>query len=39
MRNLQEGRHDLGRHICHGRRGELYRAYQAGMEDQLGASD
>lgn len=37
MRDLQEGRHDLGRHVFHGRKGELYRAYQEGMEDQLGA--
>ena len=37
MRNLQEGRHDLGRHVFHGRKGELYRAYHEGMEDQLGA--
>jgi TnpA family transposase len=37
MRNLQEGRHDLARHIFHGRRGELHQAYRAGMEDQLGA--
>ncbi|HEY6798466.1 MAG TPA: Tn3 family transposase [Kineosporiaceae bacterium] len=37
MRNLQEGRHSLGRHVFHGRRGQLYQAYQAGMEDQLGA--
>jgi TnpA family transposase len=37
MRNLQEGRHSLGRHVFHGRKGELYRAYHAGMEDQLGA--
>jgi Tn3 transposase DDE domain-containing protein len=37
MRNLQEGRHGLGRHIFHGRKGELHRAYHAGMEDQLGA--
>ena len=37
MRNLQEGRHDLARHIFHGRRGELHRPYHAGMEDQLGA--
>jgi TnpA family transposase len=27
MRNLQEGRHDLGRHVFHGRKGELYQAY------------
>ena len=37
MRNLQEGRHDLGRHLFHGRKGELRQAYQEGMEDQLGA--
>lgn len=30
-------RHGLGRHIFHGRGGELYRAYHTGMEDQLGA--
>jgi len=37
MRNLQEGRHDLGRHLFHGRKGEPRQAYQEGMEDQLGA--
>ncbi|WP_279433396.1 Tn3 family transposase [Micromonospora sp. KC606] len=37
MRNLQEGRYDLGRHVFHGRKGELYRAYHEGMEDQHGA--
>ena len=37
MRNLQEGRHDLARHVFHGRRGDLRRAYHDGMEDQLGA--
>lgn len=37
MRNLQEGRHALGRHVFHGRGGELRHGYQAGMEDQLGA--
>jgi len=37
MRNLQEGRHALARHIFHGRHGELYQAYREGMEDQLGA--
>ena len=37
MRNLQEGRHDLGRHLFHGRKGELRQAYHEGMEDQLGA--
>lgn len=37
LRNLQEGRHALARHVFHGRRGELHQAYQEGMEDQLGA--
>ncbi|MFC4062886.1 Tn3 family transposase [Planomonospora corallina] len=37
MRNLQEGRHDLAKHLFHGRKGELRHAYQTGMEDQLGA--
>ncbi|WP_346125545.1 Tn3 family transposase, partial [Micromonospora coerulea] len=36
MRNL-EGRHDLARHIFHGRKGELHRVYRDGQEDQLGA--
>jgi TnpA family transposase len=38
IRNLQEGRHDLAQKIFHGRKGELYQRYHAGMEDQLGAS-
>jgi TnpA family transposase len=37
MRNLNEGRHDLARHVFRGRRGELHRAYHEGMEDRLGA--
>ena len=37
MRDLQEQRHGLSRHVFHGRKGELYQAYHAGMEDQLGA--
>lgn len=37
MRNLQEGRHDLGRHVFHGHKGELRHGYREGMEDQLGA--
>jgi len=37
MRNLQEGRHALARHVFHGRRGDLRQAYQQGMEDQLRA--
>ena len=37
MRNLNEGRHDLARHVYHGRTGELRHGYRDGMEDQLGA--
>jgi hypothetical protein len=37
MRNLQEFRHDLGRHVFHGKKGELRQKYHEGMEDQLGA--
>jgi hypothetical protein len=37
MRNLNEGRHDLGGHLFHGRKGELHRAYRDGQENQLGA--
>ncbi|MFI5541779.1 transposase [Nocardia sp. NPDC051900] len=37
MRNPQEERHGLGKHVFHGRKGELREAYHAGMEDQLGA--
>lgn len=37
MRNLQEGRHGLARHVFHGRKGELRQGYREGMEDQLGA--
>ena len=37
IRNLQEGRHDLGRKVFHGNKGELYQRYHTGMEDQLGA--
>jgi hypothetical protein len=33
----QEGRHALARKIFHGRAGQLYRHYQEGMEDQIGA--
>ena len=35
--NLTEGRHALGRKIFHGRKGEMYRHYFDGMEDQLSA--
>ncbi len=37
VRNLQEGRHDLARHVFHGHKGELRQAYREGQEDQLGA--
>lgn len=37
IRNLQESQHSLARHIFHGRKGELHRAYTEGVEDQLGA--
>jgi TnpA family transposase len=37
MRNVQESRHDLGRHVFHGKKGELRQKYHEGMEDQLGA--
>jgi TnpA family transposase len=37
MRNLQEERHGLAKHVFHGRKGELREAYHVGMEDQLGA--
>ncbi|MEM7175350.1 MAG: Tn3 family transposase [Chlamydiota bacterium] len=35
--NRGEGRHVIARMICHGRRGEIYRKYREGQEDQLGA--
>src|SRR6266568_3694522 len=35
--NLVEGRHDLGRRIYHGKKGEMTRTYYEGMEDQLSA--
>lgn len=35
--HLQEGRHDLGRTIFHGKKGEITRTYLNGMEDQLSA--
>jgi TnpA family transposase len=36
IRNLQEGRHDLARTICHGNKGELLHHYERGLENQLG---
>ena len=35
-RNLQEGRHDLARTICHGKKGKLFHHYERGLENQLG---
>jgi TnpA family transposase len=35
--NLTEGRHDLGRVVFHGHKGEIYQRYHVGMEEQLGA--
>jgi TnpA family transposase len=37
IRNLQEGRHSLAKHLCHGKQGQLHQRYQHGMEEQLGA--
>jgi TnpA family transposase len=37
QRNLVEGRHDLGRIVFHGHKGEIYQRYHVGMEEQLGA--
>jgi len=37
IRNLQEQRHGLAKHVFHGRKGELYKSYHEGMADQLGA--
>jgi TnpA family transposase len=37
IRNLQEGRHSLAGKVFHGKKGELYERYHAGMEDQLSA--
>ena len=34
---ISEGRHQLGRKIFHGQRGQLRQAYREGQEDQLGA--
>ena len=36
IRNLQEGRHDLARAICHGKKGELFHHYERGPVNQLG---
>ncbi len=33
--NRGEGRHKVARTICHGKRGEIRKAYREGQEDQL----
>ena len=35
--NRGEGRHKVSRMICHGKRGEIRKAYREGQEDQLNA--
>lgn len=35
--NLHESRHSLAREVCHGKKGELRKAYREGLENQLGA--
>ena len=35
--NRGEGKHVVARIICHGQRGEIYKRYREGQEDQLGA--
>ncbi len=35
--NRGEGRHQVARTICHGRRGEIRKTYREGQEDQLNA--
>jgi TnpA family transposase len=35
--NRKEARHNMARAVFFGRRGDLYQAYRAGQEDQLGA--
>lgn len=35
--NRGEGRHAVGRKICHGQRGEIRKRYREGQEDQLSA--
>lgn len=37
LTDLQEGRHELGRNIFHGKKGEITRPYLDGMEDGLSA--
>jgi TnpA family transposase len=38
IRNMQQGRHDLARKICHGRKGELYHRYERGLETSSASS-
>ena len=35
--NRGEGRHEVSRTICHGKRGEIRKTYREGQEDQLSA--
>ncbi len=35
--NRGEGRHEVARTVCHGKRGEIRKAYREGQEDQLSA--
>lgn len=37
QQNMTESRHALARKIYHGQRGQMYKAYREGQEDQLGA--
>lgn len=37
IRNLQEGRHGVAKHLFHGKLGKIHQAYRSGMEEQLGA--
>lgn len=37
IRNIQEGRHGVAKHLFHGKLGKIHQAYQSGMEEQLGA--
>jgi TnpA family transposase len=37
QQNMTESRHQLARRIYHGQRGQMYKSYREGQEDQLGA--
>ncbi|WP_251091811.1 transposase [Streptomyces sp. Caat 7-52] len=34
---MRESRHELVRHVCHGKRGTVHQAYEDGVEERLGA--